>query len=132
MDSCPSLSTVHLLILIRLRALTGLTFLVISSAWRMFPVTLACETPAASLVSLLGVDRYGTDVVPSGEAGNSTLRNVGIRNNSLENPHDFKRTLETNALVGGGQRLSVRRHLVRPSAEHFSIDLGTDLQRLCI
>ena len=60
----------------------------------------------------------------------STLRNVGIRDNAFENPDDFIRTLETNALIGGGQRLSIRRYLVRPGAEHFSVDLGADLQRL--
>jgi hypothetical protein len=60
----------------------------------------------------------------------STLRNVGIRNNAFENHDDFIRTLETNALIGGGQRLSIRRYLVRPRAEHFSVDLGAYLQRL--
>ena len=60
----------------------------------------------------------------------STLRNVGIRNNAFENPDGFIRTLRTNALIGGGQRLSIRRYLVRPGAEHFSVDLGADLQRL--
>src|SRR5215470_15139040 len=62
----------------------------------------------------------------------STLRNVGIRKNAFENPDDFIRTLATNALIGGGQRPSIRRYLVRPCAEHFSVDLGADLQRLCI
>ena len=60
------------------------------------------------------------------------MRNVGIRNDAFENPDDLIRTLETDALIGGGHRLAIRRYLVRPRAEHFSIDFGADFQRLRI
>jgi len=58
----------------------------------------------------------------------STLRKVGIRNNAFENPDVLVRALETNALIGGGQCFSIRRHLVRRRAEHSSVDLGANLQ----